>query len=631
MLLTLSLSLLAQAPQAPLAVPTQAPRKPAALQQGSPIVGLGEYDGGQFGTASIEAFETPVIAAGSALAISSSVLDETSLASDGQGPNLVLDSCSYNSAGGTFQWHGMGYFGAPSQTLVGFPDPTVTINYDYPQSSVGISLNAFDGFPDTATVTAYDGGGNVVDSVAGIPLPDGATQVAVSLAGSGIVRLVVTGSGAWGWSPLFDDHIYSPDPDAFEGFERATIAIGDAIGSGGPTLDDTTILTNGQGPGMVQGGVVYSSASSIQWNGQDWFGQSSQTILATTGPLVIDYEFRQNGVRFTLNAFEGFPETATVTAYDRAGNLLTTVAGIALSTDASKVPVDLTQSGIARVEVSGVNYGWSPIMDNHDYYNGPAAFEKFEMYPIGFGSATGIGVSVLDSTTVDANGNGPNLVERGVTYSSTGSMQWNGAGWFGQPSKTLMPGGTLTMDYAAQQSSVSFTLNAFDGGYADAANCYAYDTFGNLVDSVLGIALPDANQVPVTLSGLNIIQVRVEGTIQSWGALIDNHDYTTEFPMYLDIAGPCPGVNAVSITGGVPGQACRILYSTSNAGSVITTGSCTGSWTDLGVPVRILPNAFFFNAAGEVNWNRFIPANACGRIYVQVIDQNCRLSNVFAL
>jgi hypothetical protein len=73
------------------------------------------------------------------------------------------------------------------------------------------------------------------------------------------------------------------------------------------------------------------------------------------------------------------------------------------------------------------------------------------------------------------------------------------------------------------------------------------------------------------------------------------------------------------------------MYSTSNAGSVITFGSCTGSWTDLGVPVRALAQNYKFNAAGEVNISRKIPASACGRIYVQVIDNNCRLSNVFEL
>lgn len=83
--------------------------------------------------------------------------------------------------------------------MTGFPDTTLTIDYDYAQTSVGITLNAFDGYPDVATVTAYDSGGNVVDSIGGINLPDGATQVPVSLSGTGIVRMSVTGSGSYGW------------------------------------------------------------------------------------------------------------------------------------------------------------------------------------------------------------------------------------------------------------------------------------------------------------------------------------------------------------------------------------------------------------------------------------------------
>lgn len=654
MLLTLSLSLLAQAPQAPaaphatlqsahkpvaqqlgnpiVAAPaTTIQNSPAAPQLGSPIVGLGDYEGGQLGTASIESFEGPVIASGAYILVYSDVLDETSVASDGQGPGLLLEGCSYTSVGGQFEWHGIDLLGQPSQTVLGWPSQTVTINYDYPQTSVGITLNALGVASDVATVTAYDSLGNVVDSVSGINLPDGATQVPVTLSGADIVRMDITGTNN-GWSPVFDDHIYSPDPSAYEGFEQATIALGTTTNSGGPTLDDTTILTNGEGPNMVKGGVVYSCSSSIQWNGQDWYGQTSQTILGNSSPLTIDYDFDQTGVKFSLNAFEGFPETATVTAYDRLGNVLTTVSGIALPTDASKVPVVLNNPGIARVELTGANYGWSPIMDNHDYVNGPDAFEKFEMHPVSGGGAIHLGVTSLDANTIDANGYGPNLVESGVTYTSSTGFQWNDAGYFGQVSKTILSlDDTLTINYAAQQTNVSFTLNAFDGGYNDVVDCYAYDSFGNVVDSVLGVVTTDETQVPVSLSGVNILRVDIVASAWGFGALVDNHNYSTEYPLSLDIVGPCPGVNAVSITGGVPGQACRILYSTSNAGSIITTGGCTGSWTDLGVPVRILPNAFFFNAAGEVNWNRFIPANACGRIYVQVIDQNCRLSNVFSL
>jgi hypothetical protein len=525
----------------------------------------------------------------------------------------------------------VGWYGAVSQNIVGYPSSTVVIDYDYAQSSIGVTLTTFDGYPDTATVTGYNAGGGIVDTVSGVSIPDGSTQVPVSLSGPGIVKVEVTSASGYGWAPLIDDHVYSTTSSAYELFEQATIPLASTTNSGGPTLDENTILTNGEGPGMVKGGVVYSCSSSVQWNGKDWFGQNSQNILGNISPFVIDYEYDQTGVSFTLNAFDGYSEIATVTAYDRAGNVLTTVGGIALP-DSTEVPVVLTNAGIARVELTGVNFGWSPIMDIHDYVDGPPAFEKFEMHPVSGGGAIYFSDTSLDSNTIESNGFGPNLVETGVTYSSSGGFQWNDAGWFGQPTKTVMSSNnTLMIDYVAQQSNVKFTLNAFDGGYADVANCYAYDTFGNLVDSVLGVSIPDANQVPVTLSGLNIIHVEVVGTLQSWGPLIDNHDYTTEYPLFLDIVGPCPGTNAVSISGGTPGKFCKIMYSTSNAGSVITFGSCTGSWTDLGVPVRALAQNYKFNAAGEVNINRKIPASACGRIYVQVIDNNCRLSNVFAL
>lgn len=414
-----------------------------------------------------------------------------------------------------------------------------------------------------------------------------------------------------------------------EDFEAPTLAVGTAIVVGGAILDDSTILSNGEGPGMVMGGCTYTASTDIQWNGQGWFGQFSETILSVSGPLTLTYDSPQSSISLTVNAFGGgYGDTATVSAYNASGALVDQVAGISIP-DENQIPVSLSGAGITSVVVEGIAQSWSPLIDNHVYSSSNVS-EGFEAYSIASGDANVMDVTVLDDTSF-VNGQGPNLVMDGATYSS-GSLQWNGDAWFGQTSRNITgnAGGQIVIDYDYPQSDVSFTLNVYDG-FPDDATVMAYDNLGNLVTTVGPVGLPDASPVAVNLSGSTIQQIVIQGANYSWSPILDNHQYDDSvYPLTLTASGPCPGLMTFNISGGIPNNFCRVLYAFGNSGSIISTGPCAGFYSDLSAPIKGFRN-FRFDAAGNVSFQTNIPAAACGAVSVQVIQANCALSNVVDL
>lgn len=638
MLLTLSLALLAQTPQTPL--PPQSagqhqPAPPSSQSQqglGHPVLAPGQSAGGSLAMTVIETFEGPTVV-GEVDTISD-VLDETSILVDGQGPNLVLGNCSYTSLGGVVQFNGVNHFGQVSQNIAGFPASTLTIDYDYPQAAVSMVLSAYDGYPDTADVTAYDSQGNVVDTVQGINLPDGATRVPITLYGSGIVSIDVTSTEDQGWSPVIDDHVFQPESSAFETFEIASISTRSGFNMGLTSLDDGAVASNGQGPGLVEDGCTYSCPGGLWWNGDDYFGQKTQSIASMNGPLTLDYDYVQNGVSFTVAAYSGYPDSIDIVAYDIFGNALQSFTSVALPGDASVVPIEFTAQGIARVEIGNNNHNWAGNLDNHDYDDAPPSIDQFETYQLPAGGAEAISISEINSDTV-INGQGPGLVARNVRYDAgSGNIQWNNRNYFGQSSKNVnsnLNGGLITIHYLSVQSSASFTLAAF-AGYSDTATCTAYDIHGNSVDMVSGVSLPDGNPVPVSLtSPKGIARVEIQGTY-SWSPLLDHSDFTgSDYGISMTISGPCPGVQTIVATGGRPGAGCKLMYSLKIGGSLIPYGICAGTPTELAGNIKLLPPLFRYDSNGETTLSNYTPPSACGKVFIQLVDQDCNISNVIAL
>lgn len=91
--------------------------------------------------------------------------------------------------------------------------------------------------------------------------------------------------------------------------------------------------------------------------------------------------------------------------------------------------------------------------------------EDFERFAVPNGQAVAGIPTPLDTNTV-WNGQGPGLVEEGVTFRTSTlvrTVQWNGTGYFGQPSKNLtVPAIGLWIDFDGAVSSVGFERYGFN-------------------------------------------------------------------------------------------------------------------------------------------------------------------------
>lgn len=251
--------------------------------------------------------------------------------------------------------------------------------------------------------------------------------------------------------------------------------------------------------------------------------------------------------------------------------------------------------------------------------------EDFETYPVANGVGTPLTVSLLDSTTVDA-GIGPNLVEAGCTYSTSGPfLQWNGNAFFGQNSRNLCGAGLdLVMEYNPPVTNVSFDIMVFN----TAPDLVTVEVFGPgrvLLSTTTGISVTDGSGVPFSYQGGPIASVKIWATVQPSSPIVDNHEYGGP---NLSMTGSCPGTKTLTVTGANSGAQLAIAHG--NAGSfIIPNGPCAG--TELGISSPILGG--FFNADGAGNLSlTFSPgAGVCGRS-VQVVDMSsCLVSQVVIL
>lgn len=247
--------------------------------------------------------------------------------------------------------------------------------------------------------------------------------------------------------------------------------------------------------------------------------------------------------------------------------------------------------------------------------------EDFETYPVpgtGFAQLT---VSLLDSTTVEPGGIGPNLVEPGCAYSTNGSfLQWNAPGYFGQLSQNICGAGTeLVMEYTTPPSNISFTLQVFNNA-PDLVTVEMWDASRRLVETRTGISVVDGTPVPFEYRGHPIATVKIIATQQLSSPIVDNHEWGGPD---LRITGSCPGGKILTITGATPLGGIALAHG--NAGTfTIPSGSCAGLELDLATPTL----AGFFNADvnGDFNLNFNVPAGLCGRS-VQAVDMTTCLAS----
>ena len=90
--------------------------------------------------------------------------------------------------------------------------------------------------------------------------------------------------------------------------------------------------------------------------------------------------------------------------------------------------------------------------------------DDFETFNIADGTATGLDVFSLDSTTI-ANGQGPGLVNPGATYidSNSDRLQWNGHTYFELNTKTIIVPGDFLITYQSVPQAMGIDAKPFEG------------------------------------------------------------------------------------------------------------------------------------------------------------------------
>ncbi|NQU47759.1 MAG: hypothetical protein HQ519_03855 [Planctomycetes bacterium] len=306
--------------------------------------------------------------------------------------------------------------------------------------------------------------------------------------------------------------------------------------------------------------------------------------------------------------------------------LASMVFGLTAAAGAQNQVAPLGQPNSINPNISNFNSGGQ--------HNQATVSEDFETYIVGASAASTLGVLALDDTTISASGQGPNLVQDGVSYFCTGgSMQWNGPNYYGLITKTLMANtidGDLWLGYDSPQSSVSFSLSVFSG-YPDVATIFVYNTSGALLHSSGPISIPGPTPVPFSFSGSNIGLVSIDGTSYSWSPCIDQHAFSGG--LSLTSAGTPGGSMTFDVSGATNNGPVALIYAF-GLGNHSATNPITGNTLVTGLSSTGFTLGFAGPADGSGNMSHttFVPGAAAGLVAVQAIDLlSDGLSNVVSL
>src|SRR5687768_4212459 len=89
-----------------------------------------------------------------------------------------------------------------------------------------------------------------------------------------------------------------------------------------------------------------------------------------------------------------------------------------------------------------------------------AVHDNFERFPVDAFGAIPLDVTRLDATTI-TRGHGPGLVVPGITIDGSGGLQWNGRGYFGQPSRTISGVTDFELDFHDPVTAFGLDLLVF--------------------------------------------------------------------------------------------------------------------------------------------------------------------------
>ena len=156
---------------------------------------------------------------------------------------------------------------------------------------------------------------------------------------------------------------------------------------------------------------------------------------------------------------------------------------------------------------------------------GSGVTENFENYNVPDGNGDGL-QATLDSSTV-VNGQGPGLVVNGVTFvAGSSNLKWNGANYFGSPSKELVADGQqlMNIDFSVPVNAFGLDLRAFTG-FGDTATVTIFGTDDSTVLDIISPIGLAGTGVPVFFGYQDIAGIgKIELTQQSWfwSPIIDN-------------------------------------------------------------------------------------------------------------
>jgi hypothetical protein len=159
-----------------------------------------------------------------------------------------------------------------------------------------------------------------------------------------------------------------------------SIAFGESDGLCTQVLDENTLSCGGlQGPGLVIDGCVYSCHpnSRMFWRGRGHRGVNSKCIgsdpyLGTLDRrLTLTYDSPVRNVRFTLCAFNGYPDVAQIAVLNSIGVQIQNLGPLQLP-DADPIAIEIHGDDIRTIHIQGSRHSWSPMLDNHSFGDGPS-------------------------------------------------------------------------------------------------------------------------------------------------------------------------------------------------------------------------------------------------------------------
>lgn len=253
--------------------------------------------------------------------------------------------------------------------------------------------------------------------------------------------------------------------------------------------------------------------------------------------------------------------------------------------------------------------------------------EDFESFVIAPNSAVNLNVSSMDSTTI-ANAQGPGLVEPCCKYvdPSGVQLQWNGNGYQGLSTKTILGNGTIPMIeiYYPAPGVHAMGVDVFGFlGFPYQGAAAFWDTNNNFLGSfpfnVVGGNVPTfvgwANIAP---AGIGKVQIRGSAG-WSWSPILDDHGYGRTGGN-LRVTGTCPGPIQITWNGATPNRPMALLFCPTTGNCIIPSGPCSGTRLGLG-PCGGVINVFSGNtgALGSGLLNANAGPGACLRFLQMVV------------